>query len=164
MPRKSNAERDEQTESLDDPKLMFEDLDGLLGYRLRRAQGAMHRHYMAAVEDLALTQKQTAILWLINANAGVSQVALAAALDMDRATMMAIVDRLEERGLVIRKRSSTDRRRQELYLTPAGQTLLRKVKARIAKHEERFKSLFTPGELAALLQALQRFQDASDPS
>jgi DNA-binding MarR family transcriptional regulator len=77
---------------------------------------------------------------------------------MDRATMMSVVDRLEDRSLVIRKRSTADRRRQELYLTPAGQSLLRKVKARIAEHEERFKSLFTPAELSALLAALQKFQ------
>ena len=88
-----------------------------------------------------------------------SQVSVAAALGMDRATMMSIVDRLEERSLVVRKRSTTDRRRQELYLTPGGQDILRKVKARIAKHEERFKSLFTAAELQALLSALQKFQD-----
>ena len=107
---------------------MFAELDGLLGYQLRRAQGAMHRDFMAAVADLELTQKQAATLWLIQANAGVSQVEVAAALGMDRATMMAITDRLEDRGFVIRKRSLTDRRRQELYLTPAGQSTLRKCK------------------------------------
>jgi DNA-binding MarR family transcriptional regulator len=160
MPRNSNAKLEEAVEGFDDPKLTFEELDGLLGYRLRRAQGAMHRHYMASVAGLDLTQKQTGTLWLINGNPGVSQVAIAAALGMDRATMMAIIDRLEERNLVVRKRSSTDRRRQELYLTPVGQSMLKKVKSRIAKHEERFKSLFTPAELAALLAALQRFQDA----
>ena len=106
---------------------MFEELDGLLGYRLRRAQGAMHRDFMAAVAELELTQKQAATLWLIQANPGVSQVEVAAALGMDRATMMAITDRLEERGFVIRKRSTVDRRRQELYLTPAGQSTLAKV-------------------------------------
>jgi DNA-binding MarR family transcriptional regulator len=138
---------------------MFEELDGLLGYRLRRAQGAMHRDFMTAVAALELTQKQAATLWLINANPGVSQVSVAAALDMDRATMMSITDRLEERGLVIRKRSSVDRRRQELYLTPAGMSRLRKVKARIAEHEARAKALFKPAELAALHDALKRFQD-----
>jgi DNA-binding MarR family transcriptional regulator len=162
MSRRSNVKLEEPAEDGDDPKLLFEELDGLLGYRLRRAQGAMHRHYMAAVEDLALTQKQTATLWLISSNAGASQAALATALGMDRATMMSIIDRLEERKLVIRKRSTADRRRQELYLTPAGQAILRKVKARIARHEERFKALFTPAELAALLAALQKFQDAAD--
>ena len=160
MPRNSNSKLDELSEPLEGPSLMFEELDGLLGYRLRRAQGAMHRDFMAAVASLDLTQKQAATLWLINGNPGVAQVAVAAALGMDRATMMAIVDRLEDRRLVIRQRSSTDRRRQELYLTPAGQSALRKAKARIAKHEERFKSLFTAAELESLLTALQRLQDA----
>jgi len=158
MPRQSNAKRKDADEELTGPILMFEELDGLLGYRLRRAQGAMHRDYMATVTGLDLTQKQTATLWLINANPGVSQVSVAEALGMDRATMMAVTDRLEERGLLLRKRSTVDRRRQELYLTPAGQSALRKAKTRIAEHEERFKKLFKPGELAAFLAALEKFQ------
>ena len=158
MPRRSNAREQEFVEDLQGPELMFEELDSLLGYRMRRAQGAMHRDYMAAVADLALTQKQTATLWLINANPGVSQVSIAGALGMDRATMMSVTDRLEERGLLVRKRSSVDRRRQELYLTPSGQSTLRKVKARIAEHESRFKALFRPAELAALLAALKKFR------
>ena len=158
MPRHSNAREEEFVEDLQGPELMFEELDSLLGYRMRRAQGAMHRDYMASVADLALTQKQTATLWLINANPGVSQVSIAGALGMDRATMMSVTDRLEERGLLVRKRSSVDRRRQELYLTPSGQSTLRKVKARIAEHESRFKALFKPAELAALLAALKKFR------
>jgi MarR family transcriptional regulator, organic hydroperoxide resistance regulator len=141
------------------PELLFAELDGLLGYRLRRAQGAMHRDYMAAVVGLDLTQKQTATLWLVNANPGVAQVSVAGALGMDRATMMSVTDRLEERGLLVRKRSSVDRRRQELYLTPAGQATLRKVRTRIDEHEKRVKALFKPAELTALLAALQKFQD-----
>lgn len=156
MSRGSNTKIKEPAEITE--SMLFEELDGLLGYRLRRAQGAMHRDYMASVTGLDLTQKQTATLWLISGNPGVSQVSVATALGMDRATMMSVVDRLEDRSLVIRKRSTADRRRQELYLTSAGQSLLRKVKARIAEHEERFKSLFTPAELSALLAALQKLQ------
>ena len=159
MPRQSNAKVREADEVLQGPELMFEELDGLLGYRMRRAQGAMHRDYVASVAGLDLTQKQTATLWLINANPGVSQVSVAAALGMDRATMMAVTDRLEDRGLLVRKRSTVDRRRQELYLTPAGQSMLRKVKARITEHEERFKALFKPAELATLLAALEKFRE-----
>jgi DNA-binding MarR family transcriptional regulator len=158
MPRRSNAREEDFVEDLQGPELIFEELDSLLGYRMRRAQGAMHRDYMASVADLALTQKQTATLWLINANPGVSQVSIAGALGMDRATMMSVTDRLEERRLLVRKRSSVDRRRQELYLTPSGQSTLRKVKARIAAHESRFKALFKPAELAALLAALKKFR------
>lgn len=159
MPRQSNAKAESTAEDLQGPELMFEELDGLLGYHMRRAQGAMHRDYMASVAGLDLTQKQTATLWLINSNPGVSQVSIANALGMDRATMMSVTDRLEDRGLLIRKRSEVDRRRQELYLTPAGQSMLRKVKSRIAEHEGRFKSLFKPAELASLLAALKKFQE-----
>ncbi len=144
----------------DDPELKFGGLDELLGYRLRRAHGAMHRNFVSTVfSELDLTQKQTATLWLINNNPGVSQVSVAAALGMDRASMMAVINRLQRRGLVIRNRSNADRRRQELHLTLDGQVRLRKAKARIARHEQRFKSLFSPEELANLLSSLERFQE-----
>jgi DNA-binding MarR family transcriptional regulator len=158
MARVSNLKRREKPDDFEVPALMFADLDSLLGYLLRRAQGAMHRDFMATVADLELTQKQAATLWLIQANPGTSQGEVAVALGMDRATMMAVTDRLEDRGLVIRKRSSTDRRRQELYLTPAGQATLRKCKARFGDHERTFRELFTAAELESLQDALKRFQ------
>ena len=52
MPRKSNSNLDELSESLEGPSLMFEELDGLLGYRLRRAQGAMHRDFLGRQQSL----------------------------------------------------------------------------------------------------------------
>jgi DNA-binding MarR family transcriptional regulator len=159
MARDTNLKRRERSEEFEVPALMFAELDGLLGYLLRRAQGAMHRDFLAAVADFGLTQKQAATLWLIQANGGVSQAEVAAALGMDRATMMQVIDRLEDRGFVIRKRSSVDRRRQDLYLTPAGQATLRKCKTRIAEHEARFRALFSSAELAQLLESLKKFQN-----
>ncbi len=158
MPRRSNVKSEAAEDPLQGPELVSGGLDGLLGYRLRRAQGAMHRDYMAAIAGLKLTQKQTATLWLIDTNRGVSQGAVATVLGMDRATMMAVTNRLQARGLVVRKQSTSDRRRQELYLTAAGEKALHKAKARIVEHENRFKSLFEPAELAALLSALQKFR------
>jgi DNA-binding MarR family transcriptional regulator len=160
MPPRAKTPVDDPMRISREPELMFQELDCLLGYRLRRAQGTMHRDYLAAVADLNLTQKQTAALWLIGANPGISQVTVAAALGMDRATMMAVVDKLEGRGMVRRKRSSMDRRRQELLLTPAGQKTLKTVKARIAEHETRFTSRFKSAELAALLAALQKIRES----
>ncbi len=158
MPRSATTKKARQQDLVVGPDLAFQELDGLLGYQMRRAQGAMHRDYMGTLTGLDLTQKQTATLWLINANPGVSQVSVASALGMDRATMMAVTDRLEERGVVIRKRSAVDRRKQELYLTPAGLQMLRKVKSRIAAHEARFKALFKPSELNAFIGALKKIQ------
>lgn len=159
MRRDSNVKLKETDVELEAPQLHFAELDGLLGYHLRRAQGAMHRDFMATVASFELTQKQAATLWLIQANPAVSQVSIAATLGMDRATMMSVIDRLEDRGYVIRKRSTVDRRRQELYLTPSGQNTLRKVKARINAHEARVRSMFTKAEIDALIETLRKFRE-----
>ncbi|HTR01169.1 MAG TPA: MarR family transcriptional regulator [Candidatus Acidoferrum sp.] len=156
MSRRTNLKPVKQSEI--EAALEFGQLDALFGYHLRRAQGAVHRDYLRAVDGLEMTQKQTAILWLIHANPGVSQVAVATALGMDRATMMAMTDRLEERKLITRERSSVDRRRQELKLTLAGQAMLVKLKARIDKHERKLRALFSAAELEALLRSLRKLQ------
>lgn len=129
-------------------------LNGLLGFHLRMASAAVARDFAATLEDLGLTQKQCAVLELIAANPQVSQIDMAAALGMDRATMMAVVDRLDDRGLVLRAASQRDRRRQELTLSESGQTLLREARRRIAQHERRFLDRLGPERAALLMQLL----------
>ena len=129
-------------------------LDGLLGFHLRMASAAVARDFAATLEDLGLTQKQCAVLELIAANPQVSQIDMAATLGMDRATMMAVVDRLDDRGLVLRAASQRDRRRQELTLSESGQTLLREARRRIAQHERRFLDRLGPERAALLMQLL----------
>ena len=58
-------------------------------------------------------------------------------------TVMAMVDKLAARSLIIRVKSETDRRKQELHLTPLGQKTLAKVRAQIAEHEKRFTARFS---------------------
>ena len=131
-------------------------LDGMLGFQLRLAYAAFSRHFAEAMAHLDLTQKQTGVLWLIGANPGVSQAALAKHLDMDRASMMAIVDRLDAREIVVRKRSRHDGRRQELYLTPKGRRILKQSKAALTEHERWFTERFSEAELGVFFEALQR--------
>jgi DNA-binding MarR family transcriptional regulator len=131
-------------------------LPDLLGFHLRLANVAVYRDFTASLAGLDLTQKQCATLQLIEANRGVSQVDLANTLGTDRATMMAMIDRLEQRDLLVRKRSVEDRRRQELYLTDIGHEILAKAKTAIAEHETRFVGRFKPAELKVLVDALRR--------
>ena len=139
-----------------DERLDLANLPNLLGFHLRLAHVAMYRDFATAMSELDLTQKQYATLQLIGANPGVSQVDLAATLGTDRATMMAMVDRLDQRGLVQRRRSASDRRRQELTLTEAGEAVLARAIRVIAEHERHFTSRFTKEELKALVNALGR--------
>jgi DNA-binding MarR family transcriptional regulator len=136
-------------------------LAGLMGFHLRLAQVAVYRDFMAATADLKITPKQYAVLELIAENPGVSQVDLAEALLMDRATMMALVDRLETRDLIERRASPVDRRRQSLFITPDGDGLLDQARAAISRHEARLLEAFTAEETAMAIRLLRRLQKTS---
>ena len=143
-------------DSAEEPRLDLGGLDELVGFHLRCAMIAVYRNFTQHLAPLDLTQKQAAILWLIGANAGVSQIVLANAVLMDRASMMAIIDRLESRGLIIRKKSPRDGRKQELYLTPKGRQVMAQSKAAVGKNEDWIKSHFRDGELEPFLAAVKR--------
>jgi DNA-binding MarR family transcriptional regulator len=136
--------------------LNFDQLDAFLGFHMRQAQGTLHRRIVAALSGLELSQKLAAVLWLIGANPGTSQIAVGGALRMDRATTMNLIDKLEARGAAVRQRSKVDRRRQELYLTPAGQAMLVEVKAIVKGLERQFAERFSSEELETLARLLRR--------
>src|SRR5437763_8461692 len=97
-------------------------LPSLLGYVLRRTQSAVFADFAAtfAKAGEALTPGEFGLLVLVERNAGLSQIALARALGIDRSTLVPILDRLQARGFLMRHRSPTGGRTHALALTPAG--------------------------------------------
>lgn len=150
----------EASEAWDGASLADGGLGDLLGFHLRMAGAALYRDFAAAMAGLDLTQRQVATLVLIAANPGTPQVAIAERLGADRATIMAMVDRLEARGLITRERSLSDRRRQELNITPEGDAVLKEVRRRIAQHEKRFTAQLTSEEVQTLTDLLRRLHEA----
>ncbi|MDB5439261.1 MAG: MarR family transcriptional regulator [Caulobacteraceae bacterium] len=145
------------TKSANDGPLDQSGLDRLIGFHLRMAQVAVWREFCVTLEPLDLTQKQLAVLTLVRDNPGASQIDMAQVIATDRATMMALIDRLQERGLVERRPSSQDRRRQEIHLTQTGVEMTHRAEKLIDAHEHKVLSKFTAGEQALLLEMLSRF-------
>ena len=103
-------------------------LPSLLGYVLRRTQSAVFADFAAtfAKAGEALTPGEFGLLVLVDRNAGLSQMALARALGIDRSTLVPILNRLQARGLLVRRSSPTDGRTHALGLTAAGEKALAK--------------------------------------
>jgi DNA-binding MarR family transcriptional regulator len=135
------------------------DLNGIVGFHIRLAHGAVYRHFTETFVDLDLTQKQASTLWLVNAHPGISQIDLGGRLRMDRATTMTIVNRLQDRAYLRRERSASDARKQALYLTENGREALARAKAAIAEHEAWLKSRFTHEETEKLVEMLTRIHE-----
>jgi DNA-binding MarR family transcriptional regulator len=128
-------------------------LPGLLGYRLRLAQQAVFRDFAASVHGLS--PGRVGLLIYIDANPGVTQSRLAEAVERDRSTMVGVLDQLEARGLIERRRGD-DRRTNGLWLTRAGRSLLARALRAIARHERRIAARLSAAQKRQLLALLDR--------
>ncbi len=88
------------------------------------------RHLRRETEQLGVTSHQATLLWLVKSRPGLSLRELAHAEGISAPSLSAHVDRLETLGLIRRVRSTDDRRRVGLELTPEGRATVRRVRAR----------------------------------
>ena len=132
------------------------EIDDILGFHIRLAQGAAYRHFTQSFKYLDLTQKQVSVLWLVADHPGIAQADLAKRLQLDRATVMAIVNRLSKRKFMARGESETDGRKQTLRLLPGGVKALLEAKRALRAHEKWLKSRFTAREFKSLIGLLRR--------
>jgi DNA-binding MarR family transcriptional regulator len=135
------------------------ELRAIVGFHIRLAYGAVYRHFTESFSHLNLTQKQVSVLWLIDDHDDIAQTDLATRMRMDRATTMAVVNRLQGRGFIVRGKSATDGRKQTLHITPAGAKALVVAKDAIRRHEDWLKARFTPKETEQLIEMLTRIHE-----
>jgi DNA-binding MarR family transcriptional regulator len=141
-------------------ELEYGELDTLLGFQLRRAQ---LRTYWDFARDapVELTPGQLAILVFIKSNAGLTQQRLCESLGIEKSTLAVTLHRLCERDLVVRERSTRDRRENALALTDNGNAALRKMLQHVAKHERRIARALSREERKTLMTLLQKVARSS---
>jgi DNA-binding MarR family transcriptional regulator len=100
-----------------------------------------------------LSPGRVGLLIYIDANPGVTQSRLAEAVRRDRSTMVGVLDELEGRALIERRRG-TDRRTNGLWLTRAGRAVLGRAVRDIAAHEHRISARLSARERRVLLELL----------
>jgi len=112
---------------------------------------------------LGATKAQWRVLArLKRAGDGVRQVALADALDVEPITLCRMIDRLEEAGLVERRRDGNDRRAWRIHLTPEAAPMLAKLEAMgVAFHDDILAGI-SEEERAMALSVLARVRQNLD--
>lgn len=135
------------TENIDKP--------GHLARRFQQiAVAVFHAEVEAAGFDL--TPVQYAALTTIAARPGVDQATLAGLIAYDRTTITGVVDRLAQKGLVVRQANSRDRRVRELVTTEAGRHILEKIEPAVQAAQRSMLRGLNADEADLLIRLLQK--------
>jgi DNA-binding MarR family transcriptional regulator len=134
-------------------------LGGTVGYHLRTAQEAAFNAFARRANDAVARPWRFAILALIDANPGVMQGDLAAALRRNTSTLTPALNELVRRGYVNRKRLKTDQRAYTLTLTPRGHAAMLELKASAIEQEREVDRLVGPAARAEFIRILRRIAE-----
>ncbi|GAA1954849.1 MarR family transcriptional regulator [Catenulispora subtropica] len=131
-------------------------LTSRLGYLLKHAQLNFAASGARALEPLGITGRQLAVLVVLDAAEPLSQLDAARELGVDRTTMVALVDELEAKDLVERRRSPDDRRKNIVGLTAHGKKALAEGERLHKETEKAFLAELTPIESELFLRILKK--------
>jgi DNA-binding MarR family transcriptional regulator len=116
-----------------------------------------------AFQGTGLNAFHFAVLALLEEDPRETQAVIADALGYDRSQIVRLLDELEERDLVVRKRDPEDRRRHVVKMTAEGRRALARLRRIVEELEAEFLAPLDAGERAALHGLLQRLMSYHDP-
>ena len=116
--------------------------------------------FMEALEPLGIGPREFLLMRFVASAEGQSQQALAERLGVPPSRMVAMVDHLEEGGLVERRPDPGDRRVRGLHLTRKGRGVLDKAGAIAIDYETRLCAGINRQEREQLIDLLQKLQES----
>ena len=131
-------------------------LEDSIGYLLAQVKAQLSNAVDAELAGHDITAAQWATLKHIDAGRGGTAAELCRNIGCDTGSVTRMLDRLEEKGLVRRTRSTEDRRVVHLELTEAGRTLCPKLTPAAVKVLNRHLRGFSRAELETLKGLLRR--------
>ena len=131
-------------------------LGGTVGLHLRLAQEVAFQAFARRANGLDASPWRFAVLFLIDANPGLTQGDLAAAIRRNTSSMTPVLDELSRLGYVVRERLESDRRAYTLTLTPAGKAVTAKLMASAIAHEREIDRLVGRAGRSEFILTLKR--------
>ncbi len=139
-------------------------MDESIGYLIKKVRSMLTLAVEREIVEQDITYEQWGVLLMILRGQIDTAADLARGLECDTGSMTRMLDRLEAKDLVIRTRSTDDRRRVQLELTTAGKRLAERVIASIVKVLNQHLDGFSVDELEQFKGFLRRMLANRDPA
>lgn len=130
-----------------------------LGYLLKHVQERFFQLTAAALAPSGISGREAAVLREIDSPQPLAQGEIARLMGIDRTTMVALIDDLQDRDLVRRRQDPDDRRKNVVELTESGRAITRQALHAAKQAEQAFLSPLTAAEAAQLKQILRALLD-----
>ncbi len=140
----------------------LQDLSEQMLVALRRVMRAVDLHSRSLMQSHGLTGPQALVLQAVVRQDPISAGELAARISLSQATVTDIVNRLEQRGLLTRERSDSDRRKVMIRSTPDGAALIAAAPPLLQETFVRRFGELKQWEQLQLLASLQRIAELMD--
>ncbi len=131
-------------------------LESLVGYNTRRASLAIIGLFLERMAPYGLRPVDFSILSLVRHNPGITSRQLCAHLGILPPNVVAMVASLLERGWAERRPHARDGRAMSLFLTPAGEALMRDAEVTAAQLEVEATARLSAAERKTLMRLLQK--------
>lgn len=131
-------------------------LEAFPGHLIRRLQQTIVARYTMVTEAHGVTPLQWAALRTAQDKPGIDQSTLARDIALDTSTVAGVIDRLEARGLIVRKPSAHDRRVRTLFITEQGLALLAQVSPLVVEVQNWLMAPLTAEERAQFWNVLRK--------
>jgi DNA-binding MarR family transcriptional regulator len=132
-------------------------------FLLKRLGFAAKERSLEAFEESGLHPYHYAVVVAVGEGSHETQGGIAEALGYDKGQLVGLLDELEERGLVERRRDPKDRRRHLVSLTQEGKRTLRRLRALVQQIEDEFLAPLTDDERTSLHALLLRLAETHEP-
>jgi len=133
-------------------KEIFEENIGLLIHDVGRLLRVLYDRQMASI---GLTRSQWLLLTYLYFKDGINQTELASLMDMEKAPLSRLLDRMEIKGWIIRKNETKDRRIKNIYLSESVKPFVSSLRYKAAKYRKDSLSILSDKELSKLRDLLQ---------
>ena len=137
-------------------------LDSYLPYLLNRAGNRIATAFGEEVRPLGATLQMWRVLAALRERDGRRMGDLSDTTSIEVSTLTRLVDTMEAKGLVARRRAADDARVIVLHVTPAGRRLTQRIVPVAERYEQVALAGFTPAEAERLKAALRRLYDNMD--
>ena len=132
------------------------------GYLIRRLHQIHVAMFIEECTAFNITPVQYAVMTALLNRPGLDQISIAHEAAIDRTNVADVLARLEDRGLLQREVSASDRRMKLARLTPDGERIARDMEDHMQKAQERFVAPLSTGERAQLMELMSKLVAANN--